>query len=1149
MDLGTIGYTVVVEGEEAARAAVDRFVRDQGKVVTAAAQVADSATANANRAAAATEKAIQREIASYEKLFRTIAQAERAYDNLLVTMVPQLRIHMENARQIDVLNNAYKTGVVGITEYERAMALLESHYDNQQEKERAAGLELEAAAAREVAEANKEIMNSYNAVTASLNPLIAAEMQYMNALDAVNQASSSGLISKSQGLSTKVALRDQYETQSAAPYLRDMEMVQRAQEETRASNARLAEQVDRLGIHMSRAYRDVHMYQNAIETLDYALWQGVISQEVYAQRLQQTRAHMLALGATFDASGKIIGGSDAGFSRWARGGIQQAGYQIADFAVQMQMGTSFLVAFGQQGSQLVSTFGQWGAMAGAAIAIFAALGTVILQLTKDTRDFDDVMQDFEKSMQRVRDTMDIIGDSNLDERFGTMADNIRSIAEDFKGIDIRQSLEETISLIDEIVKKTEPSGYQQWFLTMVDALSGGGGGPQSFGVGPEQSRLTEYNAQDTFDAFGFAESFTLERMDEMVAGIKAAATSGDAEATAVAIEAMMREAMPTGEDLLNAVSGGGLEFFQNLRDAYSEVAETVSSITGSGLKAETKGEHQEELQDALDTYREISVELLGQNSILEAQSRFGEDSKEARKAVLSVERLAYELGLEADGLSSNQIDSLMTMFDWNTKITEEMRVQNEEREQMAEYKSSVSSMQRENDLLRTRLEYGEDSVQLREAELNVELDIIAAELRKKKYTQDQINVILDLVRAQRDHEYAIEQGGKAFDTMDSAVLMVYAHINDSKTAMELLAAMEPDAGWLQGAINAASLLAGNLWSAVNAFNTFATSTAAATRGPAGMGELPLVLTPDDGIPSLRPEARPAGAAIDWGIPEEAKSGGGGGTEEEDDPLKDLIERIKLEETLLGMSEARIAVEEAIAENRSDYTEAEIDAAVAYIDAYNKKLEVIEREQEIMDEVADSMSDAFMDMIEGTESVEEAFRSMAYAIIKELYNVMIVQQMVGSWNATSQTGTGITGWLGQLMSAGISGLTGAPAAAPVATANGNAFENGYLTAFAGGGVVDSPTLFPMRNGAGLMGEAGPEAILPLKRGADGKLGVSADGKSGGDIVVHNTFTISGSDEATVARALNRALPSIVEATTSGVMDARSRGGRMKAVFGG
>lgn len=63
------------------------------------------------------------------------------------------------------------------------------------------------------------------------------------------------------------------------------------------------------------------------------------------------------------------------------------------------------------------------------------------------------------------------------------------------------------------------------------------------------------------------------------------------------------------------------------------------------------------------------------------------------------------------------------------------------------------------------------------------------------------------------------------------------------------------------------------------------------------------------------------------------------------------------------------------------------------------------------------------------------------------------------------------------------------------AKGGVFGPGGVTAFARGGVVNSPTVFPFKNGAGLMGEAGPEAIMPLKRASNGALGVQvADGGS-------------------------------------------------------
>jgi hypothetical protein len=69
------------------------------------------------------------------------------------------------------------------------------------------------------------------------------------------------------------------------------------------------------------------------------------------------------------------------------------------------------------------------------------------------------------------------------------------------------------------------------------------------------------------------------------------------------------------------------------------------------------------------------------------------------------------------------------------------------------------------------------------------------------------------------------------------------------------------------------------------------------------------------------------------------------------------------------------------------------------------------------------------------------------------------------------------------------------------ANGNTFVDGKVQKYAYGGIVKKPTIFPMANGMGLMGEAGAEAILPLRRGSNGKLGVQSTGGSIGNIVVN------------------------------------------------
>ena len=95
------------------------------------------------------------------------------------------------------------------------------------------------------------------------------------------------------------------------------------------------------------------------------------------------------------------------------------------------------------------------------------------------------------------------------------------------------------------------------------------------------------------------------------------------------------------------------------------------------------------------------------------------------------------------------------------------------------------------------------------------------------------------------------------------------------------------------------------------------------------------------------------------------------------------------------------------------------------------------------------------------------------------------------------------------------------------ADGGSFSQGRVMPFAKGGVVSSPTTFPMRGGTGLMGEAGPEAIMPLARGADGRLGVQAGG--GGAVTVNMNISTpdaqgfqrsSGQIAAQMARALGR-----------------------------
>lgn len=156
-----------------------------------------------------------------------------------------------------------------------------------------------------------------------------------------------------------------------------------------------------------------------------------------------------------------------------------------------------------------------------------------------------------------------------------------------------------------------------------------------------------------------------------------------------------------------------------------------------------------------------------------------------------------------------------------------------------------------------------------------------------------------------------------------------------------------------------------------------------------------------------------------------------------------------------------------------YNEA-VNAALGNTAPLEKMQESVLSLETVMNDAARNMADAFTDFAMG---VETDAGKMAEAFIADILRMIVQAQMLQAVQATM----GLFGF-----------------------AKGGVFDGG-LQPFASGGVVNSPTFFKFASGGGfkngLMGEAGPEAILPLKRGSDGKLGVSMNGSGGSNVVVN------------------------------------------------
>jgi lambda family phage tail tape measure protein len=154
-----------------------------------------------------------------------------------------------------------------------------------------------------------------------------------------------------------------------------------------------------------------------------------------------------------------------------------------------------------------------------------------------------------------------------------------------------------------------------------------------------------------------------------------------------------------------------------------------------------------------------------------------------------------------------------------------------------------------------------------------------------------------------------------------------------------------------------------------------------------------------------------------------------------------------------------------------------------------------------------------------------FRDFAASVLKDISRMMIRYAMF-------QLMQGIISSVGGLFGGGNLGSSAANVAQYAPLAKGGVFAQNGIAKFARGGVVYDPTMFKFAQGGamrtGLMGEAGPEAIMPLRRGRDGNLGVMSSGGGTTNVVVNvdaSGSSVEGDQQQ--AKALGNAISAAVQ----------------------
>ena len=268
-----------------------------------------------------------------------------------------------------------------------------------------------------------------------------------------------------------------------------------------------------------------------------------------------------------------------------------------------------------------------------------------------------------------------------------------------------------------------------------------------------------------------------------------------------------------------------------------------------------------------------------------------------------------------------------------------------------------------------------------------------------------------------------------------------------------------------------------------------------------------------------------------------------------------------------------AKESEIAEMYHQAEMRKLDASREWEDGVSRGLKRVQRDATDFARMSENaVTNAFSSMedalVQFSMTGKLSFGDMARSIIADLMRMQVRMSIVaplsgamngffGNMFGGAKTGGGATGAPTSLMPGEWNGQS-TPHIGSL-YANGGAFSPmGKLHAFARGGaftnsIVSEPTMFKFAKGGalGLMGEAGPEAIMPLRRGPDGSLGVVAAGGGGGtvnNIEPHISVTVEGSAssgdseaDAKQAQRIAKAVDGQIRATVVSELMKQMRGG--------
>jgi hypothetical protein len=912
--------------------------------------------------------------------------------------------------------------------------------------------------------------------------------------------------------------------------------------------------------NVKKLEKEIEKLRKQQDLLDGAWNKGNLSRQKYIKGTEQLNGKVDELNKTI-ASGSTAIDKQAQHMNQAKNQTnkfgfvaQNVGYQVGDFFVQVQSGTDALVAFGQQGTQLA---GLLPGVAGAVIGIGLSVTTMLIKTFSDAsgeaKSLSEALEELEDYSNRVTDGFEILRDSDIEQTFGTLSGVVKELTT------------ESIKLSEALMFKNLGQGLSQMSIASEGIMGKMFEQPLDRLLSAASIIFTdagnqtsqEFSESKNFDQLGF----NLEQsvFEGMLKGAQKFAKSGDAASAAEAMTDLFIAAMP--DDPFNSeLTKEGLELLQVLEKQVLSVAR----FKAAKENAANAGEGETDIAKAMLTL---------QNKLLVAETKalgITKQGKVEQNLLAFKQRELLKLKEAGVVFDSDEYRSAEALLDtYVEQGKEQFRLSEIERKRLATEKknasAAASALARSKSTAaqaklaldiqnaRNRALEEEKLYKTGSEEADRAAVVAAGEIKRLQLESKGVNeaLIVQAVAAAEEAE-TLKQGIKGAKEEATALA---AAIRSADTALNSLgnfgtgikkriAIVKAEIATLKlgGDYKTVGKAAGDIFTATEKRDAALKKASELDAQKAGSGSQVRAeansvygVTIDD-INKLNPLLIEKGK-----LEAEQREANKKGAKTSLQKLDDEIDKMRIQHNekvaSFGLSreelyfqEAKFQLIEKVGTAESKRHMAKIEAAAKEDAANRNQLETLQRIKDRNDEIAQSIANSFgsamTSIVDGTKSVKDAFKDMANEIIKELYRIFVVKQITGMIANAISPGAGDSYML----------------------AKGGVLNNGQVVPYANGGVVGSPTTFPMTGGrTGLMGEAGPEAIMPLKRGKNGKLGVQAEGGSG-DVIIHQNFNFTANGDESVKKIIAQQAPAIANMTKKQILDDRRRGGQMKQAFG-